>query len=165
MEEPGGQFVGRGTDRANQSKRVDMATDAKEQQIPVVLIIVGLALYVLAAFVRAGPTGAGATLVGVLIIGSVQTAILIGAAFLVATVFSVSFGNVRSAILKFAAATLVSGGIGAVLPFGGIVALFVFLGLVMWLFEIELVYVIVLTVAYFVISFGVAIALRAALSL
>jgi hypothetical protein len=142
-----------------------MATDAKERQIPLVLILVGLALYVLAAFVRMGPSGAGATLVGVLIIGTVQTAILIGAAFLVAAVCSVSFGDVRSAILKFAAATLLSGGIGAVIPFGGIVALFVFLGLVMWLFEIELVYVIVLTVAYFVVSFGVAIALRAALSL
>lgn len=141
-----------------------MSDHAKERQIPLILIILGVGLYVLAAFIRTGPAGVGPTLLAVLIGGLVQTAILIGAALLVATLLGVSFGSVPSAALKFAGAALASGGVAAVIPFGGIVALFVFLGLIMWLFELELTYAVVLTVVYLVVSFAVAFVLRAALA-
>ena len=86
-----------------------MSDHPKERQIPLILIAVGVVVYVLAALVHAGPDGVGATLPAVLMIGIVQTAILIGAAILVATMLSVSFGPIPSAALKFAGAALVSG--------------------------------------------------------
>jgi hypothetical protein len=141
-----------------------MSDHAKERQIPIILVALGFTLYVLAAFVHTGSQGVGPTLVVVLVGGAVQTAILIGAALLVGTLLSVSFGSVSSAALKFAGAALASGGLAAVIPFGGIVALFVFLGLIMWLFELELTYAVVLTVVYFVISYAVGLVLRAALA-
>jgi len=141
-----------------------MSDHAKEQKIPLILVGIGFTLYVLAAFVRTGSAGAGPTLVGVHIGGIVQTALLIVAALLVGTLLSVSFGSVPSAALKFAGAAVLSGGVGAVIPFGGIVALFVFLRLIMWLFELELTYAVVLTIVYFVVSFAVAFVLRAAMA-
>ena len=137
-----------------------MPEHAKERQIPLALIGLGLALYVVAAFVRAGAAGVGPTLLAVMIGGVVQTVILVATAFLLATVLSISFGNVGSAILKFAAAALVSGAVAALIPFGGIVALFVFLGLIMWLFELEVPYAVALTILYLVVSFVVAFAVR-----
>lgn len=139
-----------------------MAEHAKERQIPLALIGLGVALYVVAAFVRTGAAGVGPTLVAVLIAGAVQTAILIGAAFLLATVLNISFGDVGSALLKFAGAALVSGAVGALIPWGGIIALFVFLGLIMWLFELEVPYAVALTILYLVVSFVVGLAIRAA---
>jgi len=139
-----------------------MSDHPKERQIPAALIVAGIALYVLAAFVRAGPAGVGPALVGVLIGGAVQTVLLVVVALAVAASAGVSFGTPGSAALKFAAAALVSGGVAALIPYGGLVALFVFLGLVMWLFELELTYAVLLTVVYLAVSVGVALALRAA---
>jgi hypothetical protein len=136
--------------------------DSKERKIPLIMIAAGLALYLLAAFMHAGPSGVLPTLLAVLVVAVVQTAVLIGAAFIVAAMMSVSFGDVQSAILKFAGITLASGGLASVISFGGnFVALFIFLGLVMWLFELELTYSIALTVIYFVIIFVIAISVRA----
>ena len=81
-----------------------MSDHAKERQIPVILILVGDALYVVAAFVRAGSAAVGPVLAAVLIGGVIQTVLLIAAAFLVAAVLPVSFGDARSAVLKFAGA-------------------------------------------------------------
>jgi hypothetical protein len=137
---------------------------AKERQIPLVLIGLGLALYVVAAFVRTGPQGVGPTLLAVLLGGVAQTAILVAAAFLLATVIGISFGEVGPAVLKFAAAALVGGAVSALIPYGGIVAIFVFLGLIMWLFELEVPYAVALTILYLVVSFAVAFVIRAALA-
>lgn len=141
-----------------------MSDHAKERQIPAILIVVGLGLYVLGAFLHAGTGGVGGTLVAVLIGGAIQTAILIGAAFIVSSLMSVSFGDPPTAALKFAGATLAAGGLGAVIPIGGISALFVFLGLIMWLFELELTYAVVLTIVYFVVAIMVGILLRSAMA-
>ncbi len=96
----------------------------------------------------------------VIIVGLVQTILLVIAAIIVATALKVSFGEVPSAILKFAAAALASGAIATLIPVGGIVALFIFLGLIMWLFELEITYAIAVTFVYFLASFGVGFALR-----
>ena len=141
-----------------------MADDAKEKSIPLALITLGVALYCVAAFVHVGPAGAGATLMLVTIGAAVQTVLLIVAALIVGSLMGVSFGTVPSAVLKFAAATLFAGGLGALVSTGGgLIGLFVFLGLVAWLFEIELVYAIVLTVVYVLVSFVVALGLAAML--
>jgi hypothetical protein len=141
-----------------------LSEHATERQIPLILIAVGLCLYAIAAFVHAGAVGVGVLMVAVIIGGIMQTVLLIGAAFLVATFLSVSFGDFRSAILKFAGAALAAGGIGAVIPFGGIVAAFVFLGLIFWLFDLEVPYAVALAVVYWVLSALVIVGLRSALA-
>lgn len=139
-----------------------MSDHPKERQIPYVLIAVGLAMYAIAAIAFAGPRGVAPTLLAVSIGAVVQTALLIAAALIVGSVLSVGFGTMQSAALKFAAVSLVSGGVGVLVPAGWIIALFVFLGLVVWLFEIEMTYAVVLTVVYFLVTWLVGIILRTA---
>lgn len=139
-----------------------MSDHPKERQIPSALIAVGLAMYAIAAIAFAGPRGVPPTLLAVSIGAAVQTALLIAAALIVGSLLSVGFGTMRSAALKFAAVSLVSGGISALVPGGWIIALFVFLGLVVWLFEIEMTYAVVLTVVYFLVTWLVGIILRTA---
>ena len=141
-----------------------MSEHATERRIPLILIAVGLVLYAVAAFIYAGTRGVLPVLLIVIVGGFIQTVLLIAAAYLVATFFSVSFGDFRSAILKFAGAALASGGLGAVIPLGGIVASFTFLGLIIWLFELELPYAIALSVAYFVLSLIVGIGVRSTMA-
>src|SRR4051812_35859224 len=106
---------------------VTLSEHATERQIPLILIAVGLALYAVAAFMHAGTRGVAPVLFIVTIGAIIQTVLLILAAYLVATFLSVSFGDFRSAMLKFAGAALASGGLGAIIPVGGIVASVVFL--------------------------------------
>jgi hypothetical protein len=137
-----------------------MAEHATERQIPQILIGVGLACYAISAFVHAGTRGVMPVLTVVAIGALIQTILLISAAFIVASFLSVSFGDFNSAIVKFCAATLLSGGLGAIIPMGGIVSAVIFLALILWLFELELPYAIALTVVYFLLTIAVAVVLR-----
>ena len=141
-----------------------MSEHATERQIPLILIGTGLALYAIAAVVNAGTRGVVPVLLIVIIAGVFQTILLIIAAFIVAAVLRVSFGEFRSAILKFAGAALASGGLGAIIPYGGIVSSVVFLGLVMWLFELEVPYAVALTVVYFLLALMIAVGVRSAMA-
>lgn len=141
-----------------------MSEHAKERQIPLILIAVGLALYAVAALVHAGTAGVAPVLAAVLIGGVIETILLIIAAFIVAFFLKVSFGDFRSAILKFAAATLASGGLGAIIPIWGIVGTIVFLALILWLFELEVPYAIVLAVVNYVLTVAVILSLHSAMS-
>jgi hypothetical protein len=141
-----------------------VAAHATERQIPLILIGVGFAAYGVSALMHAGSAGVVPVLIAVLVAGSVQTVLLIAAAFLVAKFLSVSFGDFQSAAMKFSGAVLASGGLGAILPVGGIVASIVFLGLILWLFELEVPYAIALTVVYFLLAIVVGIMLRSAMA-
>jgi hypothetical protein len=145
-------------------RRETMSEHATERQIPLSLIAVGLVLYAVAAFLHAGTRGVAPVLFIVTIGGVFQTVLLIIAAFLVATLLSVSFGDFRSATLKFAGAVLASGGLGAIIPLGGIVPSVVFLGVIIWLFELEIPYAIALTVVYFLLALLIGIGVRSALA-
>jgi hypothetical protein len=136
-----------------------MADHPKEKQIPLVLIVVGALLYVLGAVVVGGSGDALPTLIAVAVGATIQTVILIVSAFIVAAILNVSFGDSKSAILKFAAASLVAGGVASLIPMGWIIGLFLFLGLVVWLFELEIIYAVVLTVVYIAVSILIGIAL------
>lgn len=137
-------------------------TSAK--RLPLILIGVGLLLYLLAAVIHPNDAGVFATMLAVVIIGVVQTVLLVAAAFIVALLIKEGFDEVPTAILRFAAASLFSGGLSAVIPYGGIVALFVFLGLIVWLFDIEMFQAVILTVVYMFISFGVVALLASSLT-
>jgi hypothetical protein len=137
-----------------------MAQHATERQIPQILIGLGLVCYAIAAFVHAGTRGVMPVLTAVAIGALIQTILLICAAFIVAAVLNVSFGDFNSAVVKFSGATLASGGLGAIIPMGGIVSSVVFLALILWLFELELPYAIALTVVDFLLTFAVAMGLH-----
>jgi hypothetical protein len=137
-----------------------MAEHATERQIPQILIGVGLVCYAIAAFVHAGTRGVMPVLTAVAVGAAVQTALLICAAFIVAAVLNVSFGDFNSAVIKFSGAALCSGGLGAIIPMGGIVSSVVFLALILWLFELELPYAIALTVVYFLLAVAVGVMLH-----
>jgi hypothetical protein len=141
-----------------------LSKHATERQAPLILIVIGLACYAVAAFMHAGTRGVGPVLLVVIAGAVAQTILLILAAFLVATFLNVSFGDFRSAILKFAGAALAAGGLGAIIPVGGIVAAVVFLGLIIWLFELEVPYAAALAVVYFLLALVVGIGMRSALA-
>lgn len=137
---------------------------ASAKRLPLILIAVGFLLYFIAAIVHRSEAGLFGTMLGVVIIGIVQTVLLVAAAFIVALLIKEGFDDVPTAILRFAAAALLSGGLSAVIPYGGIIALFVFLGLIVWLFDIEMFQAVILTVVYMFISFGVVALLASSLT-
>ena len=141
-----------------------MSQNASERQVPLALIVVGLALYAVGAMMHSGSQGVAAVLPVVIVGGMIQTILMILAAFVVASMLKVSFGDFRSAALKFAGAALASGGLGAVIPLGGLLAALVFLCLIIWLFELEVSYAAVFTVIYFVLALLVGIGVRSALA-
>ena len=96
-----------------------MAEFAKERQIPLILIGVGLGLFAISAFVHTGAHGVVPTLTGVIIACFIQTILLIGAAFVLAMLLKESLGEVQPAGLKFAAAVIASSGLEAVIPLLG----------------------------------------------
>jgi hypothetical protein len=108
-----------------------LSEHATERRIPLILIAAGLVMYAIAAVIHAGPAGVAPVLFMVVLGGIVQTILLLVAAFLVAMFLKVSFGDMNAAVLKFAGATLASGGLGAIIPVGGIVAAVVFLALIL----------------------------------
>ena len=124
---------------------------AKEKQIPIILIVIGLIIWVIVGFARfdVGPLWI------VLIVGidaTVRTLLLIAAAYVTAGLMSVSFGDLRAAFLKFTAVVVFSGAVGAAIPFGGIIAAVVAFGLLLWLFDLEVYQAVVFTIIYWVVS-------------
>lgn len=137
-----------------------MNDEAKDRQIPIVLIVVGLILYAIAAFTRSGPAGAASVVVAALVLGLVQTVLLTLAAFIASSIMGISFGELPTAALKFAGVALVVGGLSAILPWAGLIWLVVFLGLVVYLFELQIGYAIGLTIIYWLLGLILAVALR-----
>jgi hypothetical protein len=141
-----------------------VASKTANRPLPLTLIGIGVALYVVAALVHTGTAGVMPTLVALWIGGMINCVIMLVVAFIVAALFSVSFGDIPSAILNFAAASLCAGAITALIPMGWIIALFVFLGIIMWLFELEMTYAVTFTVIYLFVSWAIGIGVRSALA-
>ncbi len=131
---------------------------ATERKIPSLLIAGGLVLYVVAALIRAGTGSVMPVLVAAIVALVVQTILLIASAFVIAAILRISFGDSNSAMLKFAAAVIASGSIEALIPTRGILATAVFFVLVLWLFELDVAYVVALMVGYFLIGLFVTLA-------
>jgi hypothetical protein len=135
---------------------------ATERKIPVGLIIAGELLFVVAGLriVGVGRVAELMAFVGVATV--VGVALMLGAAFVTATLFKVSFGDLNAAVLKLAGIYLISNGIGALLSgtgLGGLVATAIFFSLMMWLFELEMTYVVVFAVMNWVVQLVVGIAI------
>jgi hypothetical protein len=139
-----------------------MAADPKDKQIPLALMGVGVLVLVAQGLFFAGAAGAGATLAALAVVTAIGTAIMVFAAIVTARLIGASFGELGSAVLKFAAIYVFAAALGSLIPFGGIVVFFVSLGLLMWLFELEMMHAVVFAVVLWVVNVVLAIAARAA---
>lgn len=140
-----------------------MPADPKDKSIPLILLGVGVLVLIVRGMFFAGPAGAGATLAALAIVTAIGTTLMVFAAILTAKLIGASFGELGSAVLKFAAIYVFAAALGALIPFGGIVVFFVSLGLLMWLFDIEMMQAVVFSVVLWVVNFVLGIGLAAAL--
>src|SRR5947209_13941161 len=93
-----------------------MAEEAKERQVPLVLIAIGFTLYVVAAFSKLGTAGAGVVAVFIVVSTLIGVALMLGGAYLTAAITGTSFGDLRSALLKLAAIYLFPGALAVWMP-------------------------------------------------
>jgi hypothetical protein len=113
---------------------------SRERGIPVALIVVGVILAAIGTTWKFGFSRlplAMAALAGTTLLG---TALMLVAAFLTAWMIGVSFGELRSAILKLAAVYILPTSLDAALPLwlAFIVTAVVSLLLLMWFFDLEM---------------------------
>ena len=120
--------------------------EAKEVKIPLALIAIGLAIFIVLGFHRAGPVGAAASLAALavgLIFGVTMGVI---ACFITARIMDAYFGYLKTAILKLAAIFIATGAVSAIIPVvGWLLGLVLYFGLLAWFFELEMLEVIVLS--------------------
>ncbi|QOV87405.1 hypothetical protein [Humisphaera borealis] len=135
-----------------------------ERKIPIGLIIGGELLFVVAGLIQFG-SKVGLLLAYVGISTVVGTLLMLMAAYVTAAICKVSFGDLLSAALKLAGIYIFSAALGAFLPsgFGFLVRTTTFVILMMWLFDLELTYVIAFTAVNFVVSLLATFAIAAVL--
>lgn len=138
----------------------------KQREIPIALIVAGLALQLGKAYQETQFEGADApaffgAAIAVVVAAVIGVALMIGAAFVAARVLEMSFGSLPAAILKFAAVTLapsaiaymvgsMAGDWGWVVGFPLEVGLY--FGLLYWFFDLDLFELFVLAVVNWVIQ-------------
>lgn len=140
-----------------------MSEHPKEKEIPLILAAIGLGLVCLGGSIHSG-RAAAPTMMGAVLMSLVETGLLIVAAIVVARLLNIAFGDLKSAALKFCGIALFCAGFDTLVPWGHLLGLIIFLGLVAWLFEIEIVYAIVLAVVYWIVTFIVVLMLASALA-
>jgi hypothetical protein len=137
---------------------------AVEFVIPLVLLCVGLTTFSVGAFVLDGRGAATSVLLAVLVITAIQTVLGIGVAYLTAALIGASFGELKSAFLKFAAVFVLAGAVAWVVPAGGWLAFFVYFGLLLWLFGLETyeaaVFAVIFALLRFILFLGLYSAMR-----
>lgn len=133
-----------------------MGLDIKDRKAPLILIGVGLMLYIISGVVHGGASGAISFLIAAIIMGVIQTIALIVVALIAGAVLNIGFGDMPTAILKFAAICAVCGGVSVIMPMGWVMAFVVFMALTMWLFELEVPYAAGLAAVFTLANLGVA---------
>jgi hypothetical protein len=85
----------------------------RDHYVPAILLAVGVLVY--AGFIcfqyHIGSVGLAPVILGVSIMGTIKTALLVGGAFVLAGPLGVSFGDLKSAILKLAAISVFTDGV------------------------------------------------------
>jgi hypothetical protein len=121
--------------------------DAKEVKIPLALIVVGLAIFVVFGFHVGGAAGVAAALAVMAVRVVIGVTLGVIACFITARIMDASFGYLNTAILKLAAIFIVTGAVSAIIPLAGwLVGLVLYYGLLTWFFDLEILEVIVLSV-------------------
>jgi len=135
--------------------------DAKEVKIPLALIAIGLALLVGRGFYQAGASGAAVELVAVAVAVALIVTLGVIACFITAKIMDASFGYLNTAILKLAGITLATAATSMFIPgVGWFLKLLVNFGLLMWLFDLEVLEVVVLAlVLWGMQTFGMILAM------
>lgn len=139
--------------------------DDKEFKVPVTLIGAGLVLFAIYLLTYAGAENAAVGMVGLVIVLAVQVVLGIIALFVVASLLSIGFGEVKSAALKLAAIFTFPGAVSLFMPagVGWLVALGLYFILLMWLLELESVFEIVVCVIVIAVVRWIAVGLVAGL--
>ncbi|HEX8913161.1 MAG TPA: hypothetical protein VF796_12450 [Humisphaera sp.] len=130
-----------------------MDHDLKEQKIPLGLIVAGELILVVAGLIKVG-AGVGVLMAFVGVATVVGVLLMLTTAFLAAFLLRVSFGDLWSAVLKLTGIYIFSAALGLTLPsgFAFLLQSAAFVVLMMWLFELELPYVIAFAVLNFVVN-------------
>ncbi len=138
-----------------------MNEHAKEREIPIALIAIGVVLYVIAGYRIAGDRGVAAVFLFLTIGAGVGVALMLVAAFITAAITKQSFGDLRSGILKLSAIYLFPSAVGAMMPagLGALISLAIFFSLIIWLFELDMVYAVVFSLVLFAVEFSVGLIL------
>ena len=125
-----------------------MVGAAKESRVPLALLLVGLVIYAAAAVLSFRSSGPAPVLLffGLNVIAGVGLTLL--AMYAVAAAADISFGELRTAMLKLAAIYVFSTSLGQLLPWwaGALVAWAVAFSLFIWFFELEIAYIFALDV-------------------
>lgn len=111
---------------------------ATELVIPLILVVVGLRVFGIWGYSSFGARGAMVAMGLVFVIAAVLTVLGVASAFITAAIMSTSFGELRTAFLKFAGIILLTSGLAALIPYGGLIVLAIYLGLLVWLFGVEM---------------------------
>ena len=108
-----------------------------ETKAPLALFGIGLLILLIAAFALEGPTGTAGALIGLTIILAIYLPLTVAAMYIVAGIIGVSFGILKTAILKLAAITLFTAAINQIGDWLGfpISAWFVAVGVSFFLFS------------------------------
>lgn len=139
------------------AKQLMATTHPTEKQIPLALIFGSAVLLCAAGLVYGGLAGFMAVFNALAIATAVGVLLMLLAAFLTAGLFSVSFGEFGSAVLKLTAIYISAAALAALIPtVGGLLGSALAFVLLMWLFELEMVYAIVFAVMLWLVQIAAA---------
>jgi len=114
-----------------------MADRAKDRTIPLVLIGVGIAIYLIVGLTADEPA---ATLAAIAVVTGVQVALGLIALYVTAGVMHIDFGPLGIGILKLAAIFIFPDAVAVVIPtevLDWLVAAVLYLSLLAWFFDLE----------------------------
>lgn len=114
--------------------------DWRELRAPLALLAIGLLVPGVVAFVQGGASGWLTTMIAYEVALLITVILGIVALFVAAALFSLSFGDARSAAIKLAAVFSFPGAIAMLVPLPLLalgVALVLYVGLLAWLFELD----------------------------
>lgn len=131
--------------------------------VPLTLLILGMLLLGITPLLTSGVKSAGIVITAGVVLAAVQTILGIAAAYITAAVMGTGFGELRSAILKFAGIIVLCSALGSLIPFGGLLVFVLYFGLLVWLFGLETYEALVFAIIFGIVRFIVVLLLLAAL--
>ncbi len=131
-------------------------SDPKDYLYPAMLLAAGVLAYLVHAFVKSGMGGVGGMLLYLPIQIIVQVIVGVVACLLTVRIMGTTFGYLTSAIVKLAAIFVFPTSVTAFIPYvGGLIALIIYWGLLEWLFELDPMETIVLSLVIWGLNAGV----------
>jgi hypothetical protein len=135
--------------------------ETTEDKIGLGLLVIGFVILAVFGITQAGAIAA-VLLLGIYLVYAVVSVVLgVAAAFATAYLMGASFGLVTSAILKLAGIIVFTSAIAVAVPYGGLLGLVAYILLLMWMFELEIMELVVFTIVLWIMRFVVGLLLVA----